>query len=367
MKVLRLLALSVCLLIPVVARAQKYDDQLHEFEAFAQKQLAAAHMPGLSVAVMKDDFVWSHGFGLADVENRVPATAESSYRLASVTKPMTAVAVLKLAEELPKVERPDQVTLSRDPAGRCHVSFCAQVETALLPITHRVVGVDLGLKYLATLSTGEKIPNPKRYHAHLRYLRQQQRCLARRQPLSRRREKQRLRMARAHARVRQERESALHGLTTRLVRDFDLICIEDLNVKGVARGMHARAVHDVAFSEVRRQLAYKSDWYGKILVAVDRWYPSSKTCSECRHALDALRLAEREWRCPKCGTWHDRDVNAARNLLAEGLRQLAGRDDRDLRVDARGACPEEILVQVLADEARSGQRNRPCTEQARFG
>ena len=275
--------------------------------------------------------------------------------------------VLKLAEELPKVERPDQVTLSRDPAGRCHVSFCAQVETALLPITHRVVGVDLGLKYLATLSTGEKIPNPKRYHAHLRYLRQQQRCLARRQGGSRRREKQRLRMARAHARVRQERESALHGLTTRLVRDFDLICIEDLNVKGVARGMHARAVHDVAFSEVRRQLAYKSDWYGKILVAVDRWYPSSKTCSECRHALDALRLAEREWRCPKCGTWHDRDVNAARNLLAEGLRQLAGRDDRDLRVDARGACPEEILVQVLADEARSGQRNRPCTEQARFG
>jgi len=273
---------------------------------------------------------------------------------------------LKLAESLPEVERPDQVTLSRDPAGSYHVSFCAQVETSMLPITHRVVGVDLGLKDLATLSTGEKIPNPRRYHAHLRYMRQQQRCLARRQPLSRRREKQRLRVARAHARVRQERQAALHALTTRLVREFDLICVEDLNVKGLGRGIHARAVHDVAFSEVRRQLAYKSDWYGKILVEVDRWYPSSKTCSACRHTLDELRLDKRQWECPKCGTVHDRDVNAARNLLAEGLRQLAGRDDRDLRVDAGDACPEEILEQVLAEEARSGQRNRASLEQARF-
>ena len=160
---------------------------------------------------------------------------------------------------------------------------------------------------------------------------------------------------------------SLHALTTRLVRDFDLICIEDLNVKGLGRGIHARAIHDVAFSEVRRQLAYKREWYGKILVEVDRWYPSSKTCSACRHTLDELGLDERQWKCPKCGTLHDRDVNAARNLLAEGLRQLAGRDDRDLRVDAGDACPEEILVQVPAEEARSGQRNRACVEQAIFG
>ena len=156
-------------------------------------------------------------------------------------------------------------------------------------------------------------------------------------------------------------------LTTCLVREFDVICIEDLNVKGLGRGRHARAIQDVAFNEVRRQLAYKSDWYGKILVRVDRWYPSSKTCSECRHMLDELRLDERQWECPKCGILHDRDVNAARNLLAEGLRQLAGRDDRDLRVDAGDACPEEILEQVLAEEARSGQRNRACLEQLAFG
>jgi putative transposase len=274
---------------------------------------------------------------------------------------------LKLAEALPKVARPDLVTLSRDAAGHYYVSFCAEVETSLLRITHRAVGVDLGLTHLATLSTGEKIPNPKRYHARLKYLRQQQRCLARRQKGSRRREKQRLRVARAHARVAQERQYALHALTTRLVREFDLIFIEDLNVKGMSRGLHARAIHDAAFSEVRRQLTYKADWYGKILEMVDRWYASSKRCSECQYTLSELRLDERQWQCPRCGTYHDRDINAARNLLAEGLRQLAGCDGRDLRVDAGDACPDEdILVQVLADEARSGHRNRACLEQARF-
>ena len=273
---------------------------------------------------------------------------------------------IKIAEALPEVTRPDLVTLSRDAAGRYHVSFSVEVPRSSLPITHRVVGVDVGLTHLATLSTGEKIPNPKRYHAGLRYLRQQQRCLARRQKGSRRREKQRLRVARVHARVRQERQCALHALTTRLVREFDLVMIEDLNVKAMARGMHSRAVHDAAFSEVRRQLTYKCEWYGKILVEVDRWYASSKICSECQYTLDELRLDQRQWTCPRCGVRHDRDVNAARNILAEGLRQLAGRDDRDLRVDAGDACPEEILVQVLADEARSGQRNRTGLEQARF-
>src|SRR5207237_9093260 len=185
----------------------------------------------------------------------------------------------------------------------------------------------------------------KRYHAHVRYLRQQQRCRARRQKGSRRRQKQRLRVAAVQAKVKQERQYALHKLPTRLVREFDVICVEDLNVKALARGRHSRAIHDVAFSEVRRQLAYKSEWYGKILIEVDRWYPSSKTCSECRYTLDELRLDERQWRCPRCGVCHDRDINAARNLLLEGLRQhLAGCDDLCLSLDAGGACLEEDLL-----------------------
>jgi putative transposase len=276
--------------------------------------------------------------------------------------------VLKLAEGLPGVERPDTVSLSRDASGAYFMSFCAEVPHTLRPGTGDLVGVDLGLTNLATLSTGEKVPNPRHHQRRLRYLRQQQRCLARRQKGSHRREKQRVRVARAHARVREARQYALHALTTRLVREFDVIAIEDLNVRALARGRGARAVQDAAFGELRRQLRYKSEWYGPLLLEVDRWYASSKHCSVCRFRLDELRLDQRQWKCPKCGTCHDRDINAARNLLTQGVRQLAGRDDRDLRVDAGDACPEEhILVQVLAEEARSGHHNGAGPERARLG
>ena len=276
--------------------------------------------------------------------------------------------VVKLAEGLPEVERPNMVTLSRDARGAYYVTFCAEVPCTLRPGAGALVGVDLGLTHLATLSTGEKIPNPRHYQRRLRYLRQQQRCLARRQKGSQRREKQRLRVARAHARAREERQYALHALSTRLVKEFDVIAIEDLNVRGLARGRAARAIRDAAFGELRRQLRYKSDWYGPLLLEVDRWYASSKHCSACRFRLDELRLDQRHWTCPKCGTSHDRDINAARNLLTQGVRQLAGRDDRDLCVEAGDACPEEhILVQVLAEEARSGHRNRAGLKSARLG
>jgi putative transposase len=276
--------------------------------------------------------------------------------------------VLRLAEGLPEVERPDMVTLSRDASGAYYVSFCAKVPRTLLPCTGDLVGVDLGLTHLATLSTGEKIPNPRHYQRRLRYLRQQQRCLARRQKESHRREKQRVRVARAHARVQEARQYALHALTTRLVREFSVIAIEDLNVRALARGRGARAIQDAAFGELRRQLRYKSEWYGPLLLEVDRWYASSKHCSVCRFRLDELRLDQRQWMCPQCGTCHDRDINAARNLLTQGVRQLAARDDRDLRVDAGDACPEErLLVQVLAEEARSGYSNRAGLEPARLG
>ena len=286
------------------------------------------------------------------------------------TLSLPKVGKLKLAEELPRIEIPDMVTLSKDAAGRYFVSFSSEIESSSLslPIVNRSVGVDLGLTHLATLSTGEKVENPKRLKAHLRYLRQQQRCLARRQKGSKRRERQRLRVAKIHARICQERQAAVHQLTTRLVREFDLIAIEHLNVKALARGRNARAIHDAAFSEIRRQLLYKGDAAGRVILEVSQWFPSSKTCSNCRHVLDELRLDQRQWCCPKCGTRHDRDVNAARSILDQGMREIAGCDDRDLRVDARDACFDdydyEFIEQVLAEEARNGHRGRACREQA---
>jgi len=151
---------------------------------------------------------------------------------------------MKLAEALPESARPDTVTLWRDGAGRFFASSAVEVNIASLASTGRSIGVDLGLKSLATLSTGEQVENPRRYHARLRYLRQQQRALSRKAKGGRRRARQRVRLARAHARVRDQRQYALHALTTRLVREFDVICIEDLNVRALARGLHARAIHD---------------------------------------------------------------------------------------------------------------------------
>lgn len=270
---------------------------------------------------------------------------------------------LRLAEELPNLAKPDTVTLSRDSVDRYFISFSVQIDSSSLSlrISHRSVGVDLGLSHLATLSTGEKITNPKRLKAHLRYLRQQQRCLARRQKGSKRRARQRQRIAKIHSQIRQERSAAIHQLTTRLVREFGIIAIEDLNVKALARGMHSRAIHDAAFSEIRRQLAYKSDPAGRVLLEVPRYFASSKTCSVCEHRIDELRLDQREWTCPKCGTRHDRDVNAARSILHEAMRRVAGRDDRELRVDARDSCLEDfdIPAQVLASEARSAHWGEP--------
>ncbi len=275
---------------------------------------------------------------------------------------------LKLAEELPGVEKPDLITLSKDAAGRYFVSFSTEIDRSSLslPTVNRSVGVDLGLTHLATLSSGEKIPNPRRLKAHLRYLRQQQRCLARRKKGSKRRERQRLRVARIQARIHQERQAAIHQLTTGLVRQYDLIAIEHLSVKALSRGMHARAIQDAALGEIRRQLLYKGDAAGRVILEVSQWFPSSKTCSRCRHVIDELRLDERQWRCPKCGAHHDRDINAACNILQEGMREIAGCDDRVLRVNARDACFDdyELIEQVLAEEARSGHRERACREQA---
>lgn len=257
---------------------------------------------------------------------------------------LTKLGAVKIAEDLPAVPMPSMVTLKREADGRYYVTFCAEVEIDLLPTTGQVVGVDLGLSHLATLSSGDKAENPKKYHRRLRYLRQQQRALARKQKGSKRREKQRFRVARAHSKVRHQRENETHALTTDLVRRFDVICIEDLKVKNMMQHPRlARSIGDVGWGEIRRQLDYKCQWYGKTLVVVDQWFPSSKTCSKCNHKLDELRLNTRQWTCPKCGADHDRDVNAAQNLLAAGTHQLGPSESGDLLTD--GNCNTALAAE----------------------
>jgi putative transposase len=188
----------------------------------------------------------------------------------------------------------------------------------LAPAEH-AVGVDLGVTDLAVTSDGEKIANPRHLARKARNLARYQRRLARCRKGSANRAKAAAKVARAHRKVRHARRDFLHRATTRLVRSADTIVIEDLNVSGMVRNRRlARAISDCGWREFRRQLAYKCERYGRDLVVIDRWYPSSKTCSACGHRLAELSLGTRQWTCPSCGARHDRDINAARNILAAG-------------------------------------------------
>ena len=178
-----------------------------------------------------------------------------------------------------------------------------------------VVGVDLGITHLATLSTGETVDGPKALRRLLDSVRRLSRAVTRKVKGSRNRAKAKLRLARLHERIANIRRNSLHQLTTNLTRHFHTIGIEDLNVRGMLRNQHlARAIVDMSFGELRRQLQYKAERRGAQIVVVDRWYPSSKICSRCGHVLATLELHQRRWTCPDCGVSHDRDINAAVNL-----------------------------------------------------
>jgi putative transposase len=220
---------------------------------------------------------------------------------------------------------PTTVTVSRDPCGRWYVSFAVEVPApAPLPPAGAIVGVDLGVKDFAVTSDGQKIHNPRSLARRERSLARYQRRLARCQQGSANRARARAKVARAHRKVRASRTDFLHRTSARLVRDHDVIVIEDLNVRGMVRNRPlAKAISDCGWGSFRRLLEYKAAWAGRQLIVIDRFYPSSKTCSECGHQLAELSLSTRAWQCPSCGTRHDRDVNAAKNILAAGLAVTA--------------------------------------------
>jgi putative transposase len=220
---------------------------------------------------------------------------------------------------------PTTVNVSRDPCGRWYVSFAVDVaDPVRLPATGAIVGVDLGIKDFAVTSDGKKIANPHKLARRERNLARYQRRLARCQKGSANRDKARGKVARAHRKVRASRADFLHRTSARLVRDHDVIVIEDLNVKGMVRNRSlAKAISDCGWGTFRSMIEYKAARAGRHLIVIDRWYPSSKTCSACGHLLAELSLKTRTWQCPSCGTRHDRDVNAAKNILAAGLAVTA--------------------------------------------
>jgi putative transposase len=248
----------------------------------------------------------------------------------------------------PTALNPSTVTVSRGSDGRWFVVLHVEVHDPLpLPTTGRTVGVDLGLKDFAVLSTGERISHPKHMEQREARLKRYQRAFARKQRGSCNRAKAKMKVARYHAKVRDARRDFLHQESTRLVRSFERIAIEDLAVRNMVRNRRlAKSIGRTGWAEFRSLLTYKCERYGRELVVINRFYPSSKTCSNCGHLLSKLPLEVRHWRCPRCGTRHDRDVNAAKNLDAVGMAVYACGGDvrRNGATQAQSPVKQELSV-----------------------
>jgi putative transposase len=236
---------------------------------------------------------------------------------------------------------PTTVDLSRTPSGRYYVSFRVDEPLAPMPAAEGAIGIDLGLTCFAALSNGGKHQAPRPLRRKMAQLKRAQKALSRKQRGSRNRSKTKFRVAKIHQKISDIRRDDLHKLSTRLVRENQTIAVEDLNVRGMmANHSLAGAIGDSGWGEFVRQLQYKCEWHGRMFVRIDRWCPSSKTCSGCGVVVDSLPLDVRVWNCPECGVAHDRDINAARNILAAGLAVIAcGGDVRPERRSRRkGSC-----------------------------
>jgi putative transposase len=227
--------------------------------------------------------------------------------------------VLKLRWSRRMTGIPKMVTASKDPCGRYFVSMACEIEIAALPIRRNAIGVDVGIKDVAVTSDDFKSGAAKYTYQYARQLKMAQRRLSSKKKGSNRRREQQYRVARIHARIADSRKDFLHQLSSKLINENQVICLKDLNIKGMLRNRClSKAIADSGLFELRRQLEYKAKWYGRDVFIVDRFAPTSKTCSECGSYQREMPLKIREWACPDCNTRHDRDINAAKNILSFG-------------------------------------------------
>ena len=261
------------------------------------------------------------------------------------------VGVMRFREHRPLDGTIKTVTITKSSSGRYHISFFVDdgVEPPPKPeVVTEAVGVDVGLADFAILSTGEKVPNPS-FGRSDRRIKGLQRKLARQKKGSNRYKETKRRIAREHERIADRRKAFLHELSTRLVRENQAIAVEDLNVSGMLRNHSlARSISDASWSEFFRMLEYKCEWRGVHLMRCDRWEPTSKTCSHCGHRMGRMPLDVRRWVCPECGCLHDRDVNAAINILSAASVEYGRGGQVSLRLPQMSAARRSVKPPALA-------------------
>ena len=268
----------------------------------------------------------------------------SALRAASVK--LAKIGHVKMVVSRPLPSEPKSVTIIKDTTGRYFASFVVEVEQPIAPQTDNSCGIDLGLTHFAILSTEEKIENPRWHKKMLRKIKLANRRLAKAKRDSNRRKKRKLRLAKLHAKVKQQRTDFLHKLTTRLVAENQSLAIEDLNVAGLVKNRKlSRAISDAGWAKFKTMLEAKCDKYGRDLTVVARWYASSQICSKCGKSGGKKELNVREWECLHCNAFHDRDKNAAANLKNQIKREAGGQSDS--YNNGHGECVSLPVVAVL--------------------
>lgn len=259
---------------------------------------------------------------------------------------------VKIIEHRPLEGKILNGTISKTADEKYFISITVEKEIEVLPVETNKIGLDLGIKDFAVISDGSKISNPHFKKKEVKKLKKLQRALSRKKKGSLRREKCRIKLARLNASINNKKNDFLHKLSSKLINENQVICLEDLNVKGMVKNHRlAESISECSWFEFSRKLEQKAKWYGRTVVKIDRFFPSSKTCSNCGFIKESLNLSERKWTCPKCGINHDRDLNAAKNILKQGLNSLSfGTNEYSRGDEVKLKSPVVKMYRLRSDE-----------------
>ena len=256
------------------------------------------------------------------------------------------------------------LTIKRTNTGKYFCSICCDVEVQEYEHTGECIGIDLGIKDLVITSNGNKYDNPKLLTKTEKKIKHLQQLYSKKKKGSKNQEKARLKLATAHEKLSNQRKDNLHKITTKLIKENSVICIENLNVKGMMKNHHlAKAIADCSFGTLVEMLKYKAKWHNRQIIEIGMFYPSSKTCSCCGHRMKEMGLEVRKWTCPKCGVFHDRDINAAKNILSEGLRILdVGQELSDFKLAENPTIDDKSSISCsLKSSDLLKQENHSCS------